>query len=207
MEERLVDLVGRVVEHDEEALRLLYLRLSGEVFATAYVRLHDPDAAEDVRQETFLRIWTKAGSYLGTRFSDTAYASNDTARAWVLSIARNLATDRLRQQTRESPRDDLAGNRFRTTTFDAGALCARMDVLDLLGTLPRKLREPVVLRILAGYSCAECAEQLGISVATVKRRCRAGLTGLRGNIEHGRALSAGSTAEEGDRHDSILDET
>jgi RNA polymerase sigma-70 factor (ECF subfamily) len=193
MEERLVDLVGRVVEHDEEALRLLHLHLSGEVFAIAYVRLHDPDAAEDVRQETFLRIWTKAGSFLVDRATDA------TARAWVLSIARNLATDRLRLQTRETPCEGLVGRREPSRILDVDNLCARLDLSALLGTLPPKLREPVALRVLAGYSCGECALQLGVSVPTVKRRVRAGLSALRGCIEPGGSHSAASTAEEGDR--------
>ena len=209
MEEWLVDLVERVVEHDEEALRLLYLRLSGEVFAIAFVRLHDPDAAEDVRQETFLRVWTKAVSFLGARNTDaiaTARTPDDTARTWVLSIARNLATDRLRLQKRETPLEELVGRRGPKTVLDVEALCARLDLCALLGALPRKLREPVVLRVLAGYSCGECARQLGVSVPTVKRRVRAGLSALRGCIEPGVRHSTASTAEEGDRHDSILDE-
>ncbi len=190
MEERLADLITGVAGRDEEALRRLHERLSGAVFAIAYVRLHDADAAEDVRQETFLRIWLHADSFRPTDRADGG------VRAWVLAIARNLATDRHRRTAREIPVADPPPKR---TPLDGDAIAAALDLRALLAGLPRGLREAVVLRVLAGLSVQECGEELSVSAATVKRRCRRGLDLLGERIGRERETRP-ADREEGDRH-------
>ena len=177
MDETLCDLIERISGREEEALRLLHARLSGEVFAIAFLRTGDPDAAEDVRQETFLKVWTRAGTFHGAAGADA------TARAWVLSIARNLALDAGRRRAWEAPRSELVGRCPGRTAFDAEALCGTLDLRALMETLPDRLRGPVVLHVLAGFSLGQCAAHLRVSVPTVSRRCRTGLGLLRERLE------------------------
>ena len=61
LSEKLNDLVVRIAAQDEEAMRLFYQGLSGEVFNCAYAMLHDFHAAQDIQQETFLKVWKNAG--------------------------------------------------------------------------------------------------------------------------------------------------
>ena len=192
MAENLTNLLQGIVDRDEDAMQELYLQMSGEVFAIAYVRLHDADAAEDVRQETFYRIWNKAGSFMGNGSSESS------AHAWILSIARNLTTDIHRRKSWETPRADLTELRKPNTLFDTDALCSNLDLRSLIESLPRKLRDPIVLRILADLPLEEVAEQLRISISTVKRRCTSGLLALREQINQGPDSRASTKLKKGE---------
>ncbi|MFX5377927.1 sigma factor, partial [Acinetobacter baumannii] len=75
-------LLRRVVRGNEEALLLLYRRYAPHVHALARRILRDGEAAKEVVQDTFLRIWRKAERF------DPALG---TPRTWILTIGHRLA--------------------------------------------------------------------------------------------------------------------
>ena len=81
------NLVRRLIEGSQEALASLYDRHAQTVFAAAMGTSRDRWIAEEVVQETFLTLWNRA-----ERFDP----SRGALRAWLLTIARNRAVDRLR---------------------------------------------------------------------------------------------------------------
>jgi RNA polymerase sigma factor (sigma-70 family) len=85
------ELVKRIVQRDEHAFLALYDRYSGQVFALSLRMLGEEGAAEEVTQDAFLKCWSRARSFLGER---GAFA------AWLMTIARNTALDRLRLEKR-----------------------------------------------------------------------------------------------------------
>jgi putative glutamine amidotransferase len=117
----------------------------------------DPGAAEDLRQEAFIRAWQSA----------PRDASDDHLRAWVHRTARNLAVDHLR---RRSVRDwvELADETVGSTPDpDPDARIAAREAIDRLSPHERLL---VLLRFEAGLSLAEIGGLLDISEDAARKR-------------------------------------
>jgi RNA polymerase sigma-70 factor (ECF subfamily) len=132
----------------------LYEAHSTDVYRFARFLTGSDDAAADVTSETFLRAW------IGR---DTIRA--DTAKAYLLAIARNLARDRARASSRISdaavPETAVAAN--------AEARLELNRTLDAVRALPSDYREPLLLAV-SGVGYDEIGRLLGLSVATVKIR-------------------------------------
>ena len=92
------ELVEAVRSGDTEAFSQLYRAHAGVVRAVAYSQVHDREAAADIVQDTFFRALRNLGS-----LQDPA-----RFRPWLLSIARNLATDQLRTRGRVTILDESA---------------------------------------------------------------------------------------------------
>ncbi|MEU1276774.1 sigma-70 family RNA polymerase sigma factor [Streptomyces sp. NPDC005805] len=122
----------------------------------------DPQAADDLTQETFLRALGSLHRFEG----------RSSARTWLLSIARRTVVDSLRHaaaRPRLSDRDDwqsLAERRQpRTPGFEDGVALA-----ELLAAVPAERREAFVLTQLLGLPYADAADALGCPVGTVRSR-------------------------------------
>src|SRR5919109_2005177 len=81
------DLVRSLAAGDVEALRTLYQRYGTLAYGLAVRILGDPGRAEDVVQESFMRVWTHAGSFDPSRGS---------LRSWLLTTVRHRSIDYLR---------------------------------------------------------------------------------------------------------------
>ena len=130
-----------------------------EAHATAVYRFArfltgSDDAAADVTSETFLRAWVGRDRI-----------RLDTARAYLLTIARNLARDRARAGSRiadgEVPETPVAPNAEERFVLNR--------TLDAVRALPSDYRDPLLLAI-SGVGYGEIGRLLGLSVSTVKIR-------------------------------------
>jgi RNA polymerase sigma-70 factor (ECF subfamily) len=182
-----VGLLQRIVARDEAALAELYDRHSRLVYSLIMRILGSPSDAEDVLQETFVRVWSRA---------DTYDALLGSPAAWLTRIARNRAIDRLRARrvrgnlaiepavhiaddaprsaepvTRETPETQLEGR------MTAGA------VRTALATLTADQRALIEAAFFEGYTHSELATRFGVPLGTVKTRIRSGLTAMRGHLE------------------------
>ncbi len=132
----------------------LYDAHAKDVYRFARFLTGSDDAAADVTSETFLRAW--AGR-------DTIRL--DTAKAYLLAIARNLARDRARAASRlsdgEVPETPVAPN--------AEARLELTRTLDAIRALPVEYREPLLLAA-AGVGYADIGRMLGLTISTVKIR-------------------------------------
>src|SRR5512143_2397897 len=84
-------LIQRVVQGDQKAFMALYDRHAARVHALTLHILSDPMLAEEVTQDTFIKLWSGAPSYVSERGSFVA---------WLLTIARRTALDRVRLERR-----------------------------------------------------------------------------------------------------------
>lgn len=143
----------------------LYQRHSREVWALAYARWMDADAALDIAQEAFLRLWRQW--HAGEKIHNP--------RAWLLRVARNLAEDYAKSAFRRNGTcapQSLTHLRSR----EAVPLQALVDkeqfaqVRALLHELSEPDREILTLRYALDYGSAEIAELLGINTAAVHMR-------------------------------------
>jgi RNA polymerase sigma-70 factor (ECF subfamily) len=149
-----------VAEFDE-----LYERYGREVWALAYARRLDSDAALDVAQEAFLRLWMQ----------DSGGEPVQNPRAWLLRVARNLADDLIKSAFRRKGTTEqglLNGVPGRAPqALDALVQEERFQhVRELLRELPEADRELLTLKYALDYSTPAIAELLGIKVTAVHMR-------------------------------------
>jgi len=169
-------LLRAVATHDKEALRQLYTRHSGVLFALAFKILSDRAEAEDVLQDAFIQIWKTAASYDDGRGKPLG---------WFIMLTRSRAIDRLRSRnTRarlsESVANDVSGSgRAATPADEAVASEAQRGVRSALNALPVEQRTPIEMAYFGGLTQFEIAQKLSQPLGTVKTRMRAGMMRLR----------------------------
>lgn len=187
--------VLRMAAGSEAALEIIYDRYSTAIFAAAYRLTSDRGTAEEVVQETFLALWNRAES-----FDPTA----GSLAAWLHTIARNRAIDRLRAAGRRPSLVALssaAGTDEDPTQalerlVSSGAVIAGADpppgpeaafdalgrretIRAALGEMPEVERMVILLAYQEELSQSEIAERLGWPLGTVKTRTRRALLRLR----------------------------
>lgn len=169
------ELIARARRRDEAAWEALTRQHQQAVFRLAYLILGDPADADDVAQETFLRAYRALDRFDASR----------ALRPWLLSIAANLARNRLRSAGRYF----AALGRFLRADPDALAPAAAPEANDshLLWQAVRRLnaadQEIIYLRYFSEMSEAETAEALAVAAGTVKSRTHRALGRLREVIE------------------------
>ena len=172
-------LMAAVAAGDRQALAALYDRHASAVYGMAMTFVRDAALAQDISQEAFVRLWTRAHAFDPARGSPLA---------WLLSVTRNLALDELRRQRRGLDRAErLAGAaRLAAAEQDVDALLQRgwesARVRAALSDLSVLQRETVDLVYFQGYTLAEAAERLAVAVGTVKSRLHSALLGLRAGL-------------------------
>ena len=163
-------LAETAVGHDRAFARL-YELVSARLFAVARRIVQRDDIAEDVLQDSFLRIWRAAYQY------DPA---KGPAYAWLVQIVRNRALSaRLRASRREGGQTEFDVETMASDGPDPATLTMRSDearrVNACLGNLPVNHRRSVALVYFDGLTHQELAERLGVQLGTAKSWVRRGL--------------------------------
>ena len=180
-EERLADqaAIVRMARGDHGALAELYDRNARLVFSLALRILQNRADAEDVVQDVFAQVWAQAGRYDTTR---------GAVAAWMLTMARSRAIDKLRSRT---ARPEIASEaRIVEDVPDAAAqqdlqLLSAEQVETLKGALnelPASQRIALELAYYEGLTHAEIAERLSEPLGTVKTRIRQAVIRLRESL-------------------------
>jgi len=153
---------------DEAALAALIDRYAAGVHAYLLRHSGNREDADDLLQETWVRIARSAKSFDSAR----------RFRSWLYGIATNLARDWFRRRlTKERALRTLAA---RPDTVPAADAVDRGELRARIAQLPENLRAVLLLRYYEGMSEAEMAESLEIPRGTVKSRLHAALRELRG---------------------------
>jgi RNA polymerase sigma factor (sigma-70 family) len=157
-----------------EAAAAFIRRFQGRVYGLAVTMLRDPDLAEDVAQETFVRVWRHAATYDARR---------GRVPTWVLAIARNLAIDRTRLRSATPVDPELIASELELATEDAPVdIAERERVRQAVGALPDDQRRALVLAMYAGRTAREISELDGVALGTVKTRIRSAMLKLRDTL-------------------------
>ncbi|MGI8748863.1 MAG: RNA polymerase sigma factor [Deinococcus sp.] len=166
-------LIIRLRHGEEDALGELYRSLSGVTYRVCLRMLGTPEDAEEVLQDTFLRVADRADVYDPSRGS---------VRTFVLTIAHHLCLERLRARRSRPQRQDWAGD---DQAFDLPAPPIARDPLDTalvqaaLNGLAETDRVLLEAMFFDGYSHAEITSRTGLPLGTVKSRLRRALLKLR----------------------------
>lgn len=176
-------LVAALARGDEEALSKLYDRYAAAVYGLTLKIVGQPELAEELTQETFLRVWRRAGTFEARRGS---FAS------WLFGIAHNLAIDELRRRRarpqqvyEETERSVLETIADETVPVEEEAWLAeqRRTIQHAMALLPPEQREVLDLAYYGGLTQREIADRLGSPIGTVKTRARLGLLKLRALLQ------------------------
>ena len=173
------DLISLLCDGDAQAFALLYDRHSRAAYSLAYRFMNGRQAAEDLLQESFIKVWRSAGGYRVGRAS---------VRTWILSIVRNRAIDQLRsrasrRRTREKVEASAPTSEPNEAFAETWRNSQRAQVREALNTLPQEQLKILELAYFSGYTHVEIADLLGLPLGTVKGRMRRGLKKLRGHFE------------------------
>ena len=158
--QRDAELLARFSKGDRAAALALTSRLAPVVFAQAFRMLGDRAEAEDVTQESLLRLWKAAPGWDATRAKITT---------WLYRVTSNLCIDRLRKSNRNSG-DEVPEVADETPGIDRKLQAtARAQALQhALQTLPDRQRQAMILRHIEDLSNPEISDIMEISVEAVE---------------------------------------
>ncbi len=161
---------GQASREFEEAVRAH----SRDLFRYAYWLCRDRGRAEDVVQESFVRAWKSWGDL----------RDRGAVKSWLFSIVRN---EHLRGFERKSLEMDDRDVEELESPVDYKVDVA-IDVRRALGALPASLREPLMMQVLGGFSCAEIAATLETTEGAIMTRLTRARQTMRRLIEGDSAL-------------------
>ena len=169
------DLISLVGQGDAGAFAVLYDRHGRAAYSLAYRMMGEKQAAEDLLQDAFLKLWRSATSYRADRGS---------VRTWLLSIIHNRGIDQLRSlASLRKTQDKIQASAPKSQPGEAFAESwrnsQREQVREALGTLPKEQVKILELAYFSGYTHVEISELLGLPLGTVKGRMRLGLKKIR----------------------------
>lgn len=165
------DLISLVEAGDAEAFAGLYDRHGRSAYSLAYRMMGERQAAEDLVQDSFIKVWRSARSYRAERGS---------VRTWILSITHNRGIDHLRSTASRRRTQDKVEMTAETAQpseafSETWRNSQRDQIQQALKTLPEEQLKILELAYYSGYTHAEIAEMLDIPLGTVKGRMRLGM--------------------------------
>jgi len=171
----VLDSIRRAQAGDVDAFELLYREHSGRIYSLCLrLKAGDSTDATELMQDVFIKAWRRLATFRG----DSAFSS------WLHRLAVNTMLENARSNGRRTARvltmDDtsrLAGA-ARSSGIDL-----RMDMEDAIASLPKGARLAFVLHDVEGYQHQEIAEQLSVSIGTVKAQLHRARRLLRERLE------------------------
>jgi RNA polymerase sigma factor (sigma-70 family) len=158
---------------DEKAVRYLYDHYGKALLGLAFRIVQNQEIAEEILQETFVKIWVNASSYDETK---------GKLYTWMLNIARNLSIDKVRSsEFKNTSKTQTIEKSVHSINKDhqIGFNIDTMGVKELVDKLRPEQKELIDLIYFYGYTQAEAAEKLKMPLGTVKTRVRSAIGDLR----------------------------
>ncbi|RUA18163.1 MAG: RNA polymerase sigma factor [Flavobacteriia bacterium] len=162
-------IVSLLAERDDKAISLLYENYGDTLFGVAYKVVKDEDLAQDVLQESFIKIWKKADSY---------DASKAKLFTWLFRITRNTAIDKLRSINNKADKEVQIDISNVYNVGVKGISPDHMDIQDNLDKIDPKYRIVLEALFFEGMTQQEASEELDIPLGTIKSRLKIGLREL-----------------------------
>ena len=177
------ELLALYMSGNNACMDMLISRYKAKVFSAIYVVLNDRYIAEDIFQETFLRV-------IHT-LQKGKYEENGKFLPWVIRIARNLSMDHFRRTKRmpmitSSEDDDVFANMLLDASNSEESVIkdqSKYGLRDLIKQLPAEQKEVLILRHYGDLSFKEIADVCNCSINTALGRMRYALINLKKMIE------------------------
>ncbi len=176
--EEEIRLLERIVLKDQKALEKLYDLYSKIIYSIVLRIVKNQEDAEEILQNIFLQVWERAGSFNRSR---------GTVYAWLITLARNKAIDKIRSKDFRKNFNTVAfdnvieifENKYSTIEIDAATARERSEyVKKALEQIPGEQRLVIEMAFFDGYTQTEISEKLSLPLGTVKTRSRQGMMKL-----------------------------
>jgi RNA polymerase sigma-70 factor, ECF subfamily len=175
--EKLSILIEEIKQNNSSAFREFFCTFQPGVYYFLYRYTSDPDAAQDLTQETFISFW-KHRDILDCRISPKSY---------LYKIARNLAINHI---TRKPPvssfaeKENLLIQLGNNPVNDYDRMMLHDDFQRAINLLPERCKATFILSRYEGLDYSEIAEVLNVSLQTVKNQMNKAFAVLRKNLSH-----------------------
>ena len=166
-------ILKRIAAGDQTAVAECIDRYNGLVWSLARQFLRSPEDAEDVVQDIFIELWSKADSFDPDKAGETTF---------VAMIARRRIIDRLRKLGRQPQMDELdeTGMPEQVSDFDLGETVTDLAKAEkVIAALKPEQQKVLYMSICEGHSHNEIADRLNLPLGTVKTAIRRGLIRVR----------------------------
>jgi RNA polymerase sigma-70 factor (ECF subfamily) len=174
--------VDLIRARDEKGLAFLYDNYANATLGIIVRIIYSREHAEEILQQTFLKVWTKIESYDPNR---------STFFTWLARIARNTAIDHKRLKKYENNNMteslDINWNGHHTSDDFSG-----IDVEKITNSMDKKYKEVLDCVYLLGHSHIEASELLELPIGTVKSRLRKSISIMRESLKNEKVLFTGS---------------
>ncbi len=168
------ELVGLLRKGDQSAMGILYDKYAAALYGVILRIVHSEESAEDLLQETFVKIWMGFSSYDG---------SKGRLFTWMMRVARNLALDKVKSKEFRNARKNQEIDSIVTLVDKQSSITYEPDHVGITELIHSSLNPDseklVRLIYFQGYTQAEAAQELGIPLGTVKTRLRAAIAIIR----------------------------
>lgn len=166
------ELVAALNMQDESAFAFLYDNYSGALNGIIMRMVDDKQLAEDILQETFVKIWNNFKQY-----------NQDKGRlfTWMVNITRNLTIDTLRSKGYKK-QQKISQDEYAVTNYKESSGATNIDSIGIskqLTLLKPEFKKLIDLAYYFGYTQEEISKQLNMPLGTVKTRMRSAIIELR----------------------------
>jgi len=168
-----LEIVDLLIQKDQRGIQEMYHKYSSLIYGLIYRILKQQDLAENVLQDTFVKVWQKIHAF------DTNKGKFIT---WVLKIARNTALDAKRSKSERQNAQVVGlqeGIPHESQHHTVEIPVEYIGIKEKVQTLDPKLSQVIDLAFFEEYTHAEIAEELGLPLGTVKSRIRKAFKELR----------------------------
>ena len=170
------ELVNALKNQETVAIKALYDMYSAALLGVITRIVLHTEVAEDLLQETFVKIWNSAKTYDSTK---------GRLFTWMMNVARNLAIDKLRSKDFKNANKNQGLENNVNFIDDQKKINFNADTLgikELVGNLKPDFKNVLDMVYFKGYTQAEAAEELNLPLGTVKTRIRMAILELRKNF-------------------------
>ncbi len=155
-DQRFEQSIRRILKNDKEGLREIYEDYCPMIYSVVLDILKNREDAEDITSDFFIRLWDIAGSYKG----------GSGHRAWLITIARNMAIDHFRKQRRQQPMAEIPDHLLQSPSPE-DAVVKNISLAHALKTLKEEERQIINLKIMGQLTFKEIAQILKKPQGTV----------------------------------------
>ena len=170
-QEQFADCITRIKAKDKSGLKDIYDEYLGYIYSIIYGIVNQKENAEDITQDFFVKLYSMA---------DTLEL-RDSHKTFLGTIARNMAIDFVRKNSRSIPVEDFVEEGLEPVSSDdvEEAVIGNMTVKEALETLSENERQVVSMKILSDMTFNEISEALQVPMGTITWRYREAMKKLR----------------------------
>lgn len=170
---RLEEMLQEIATGEKTAMESLYWETRAAIYGFSLSITKNAADAEEVLQETYLKIWLNAAEY----------KAKGTPMAWILTIAKNLSLMKIREQSKYQELEADEWERTFKISDHSSSVEDRHLLETVLNLLTKEEREIILLHAVAGMKHREIADLLEIAIPTILSKYHRGLKKLKQHLE------------------------